>query len=70
MEAVRAANLPAEYAGMADAIETTLKQGHAPSSMQWIFSMIWFTAFAGLVVSFILSLIMNLRRSPNPEKFP
>lgn len=70
LELARTANLPAEYSRMADAIEESVKKGRVPSPMEWVFSMIWFTIFAGLIVSFILSLIMNLRRSPKPDKFP
>lgn len=63
-------SLPEQYSDMTSQIKTMVDAGHIPSPMQWVFSMIWLTAFTGAIISLIVALCMTLRRSPHPDKFP
>lgn len=59
-----------QYPELASQLQTIAGSGKAPAIMEWIFSMIWLTAFSGAVMSLIVAGIMSMRRSPDPHKFP
>lgn len=70
LEMAASANLPTDYSQMTADMRAMLESGHIPTPMQWIFSMIWLTAFSGAVMSLIVALCMTLRRSSDARKFP
>ena len=70
LDMVQAADLPAAYTHMTADMRTALESGNIPSPMQWIFSMIWFTAFSGAIMSLIVAICMTARKSSHSHKFP